>query len=249
MPTTIPTASSAQNLNDHLSNFRQQVRDGAKYVAKPINLNQVDEAARALDLKNSNASLWRVDGSTGNIKRGDGSFFQIKGLEVISKGPPRDLHFFQPIVEEAPPAGTVILVCDKQTGDVLVDIKVEPGSDPQREFTTFGPTLQVSSSRLKLAKTNNGDAALPLLSALVGLGALDVKAIEVQQDPGRFCNKRNENRVVFLDRKVDLDVANQPSLLWTNLAHLDDEINVNECNEFLWQTLGLLAREKRKAQI
>lgn len=245
MPLTIPTASSAKDLKTRLQAFRQDV----VFAAKPIALNEVDRAAREADTAGSNSKLWRSDAVTGNIGRGDGLFFQVQGLELRSKGPTGSMHYFQPIVRETPPAGTVVLVCDKQTGDVLVDMKVETGTDPQRKYTTFKPSLQVSSSRLELAKTNNQDPALPLLSALVGLGVLDARAIEVQQDPGRFLNKRNENRVVFVENKEDVDAGAPASLVWAKLSHLEDDANVHEFNEFLWQSLGLLARERRSQAI
>lgn len=242
MTLKIPTASSANDLHARLQAYRQ----GVSFVARLVGLNQVDAVAHAAAGPQATTKLWKTNASTGNVARGDGLFFAVQGLELRPKGLADDARYMQPIVREAPPAGTVVLVCDTQTGDVLLQMKTEAGSDPQRNYTTFGPSLQVSSSRLALARANQQDAAMPLLGALVGLGVLPARGVGVQQDPGRFLNKRNDNRVAFVDGKGAVDVAATPSLVWARVSDFEDEVNVEEGNEFLWQMLGLLAREQRQ---
>jgi hypothetical protein len=242
MPPAIPTATCARDLQARLQAFRQRV----ELTASPMDLGALVGPPPALDAMQPGPTAWRAHPTTGTIGRGDGLFFEVRGLEVRPQGPTAAACYRQPVLHERAPAGTVVLVCDRQTGDVLLDMKVEPGSDPQRQFTTLAPTLQVSSSRLALARVQGQDPALPLLGVLAGLGALDARATEVQQDGGRFLNKRTDSRVVFVEQKQDVDAAAVPSLLWARLEDLDDDLNINEGSAFLWQSLGLLAREQRR---
>lgn len=232
MPIQITSAPSAIDLHNALKTFR----DTSTYEAKRIALCDLD-AMQAQSTDGLSDAQWRALPSTGDIGRGDKRFFEVTAMRIAPHGL-NGLTYCQPITAETE-EGAVALVCDSETGDLLVDMKSEPGNDPARKHIVLAPTLQASKGRLELAAQGSADMAPNLLGALVGFGFKGDAT--VQQDGGRFYGKRNAYGVVTVPNKAALAAYTSSSMIWTKAECLADPLNRNEMNCHLLQCLGFLA--------
>lgn len=227
----IPTATSAADLHRALEDYRVN----SPFRAERIKLAEVDAVMFASP---KSEQLWRRQRS-GDVARGDGLFFELTGARVFPQGPGHGFYD-QPVIAE-PATGTVALVCDRETGDVLVEMKPEPGTDAHLNHVSFAPTLQTSLGRRQLAHANKNEALPTLWSVLLGLGLFHDDAFVVHQDGGRFWGKRNTYDVVMAPNKQSVDALANGSMIWTKVAYLGAEENRNDLNSHLMQVLAAQA--------
>jgi hypothetical protein len=237
-----PTAANAQALHDRLERFRA----ASAFSSERIDLSAVDAigdgtSRGAVPRGALPDGAWRTL-SNGDLARGDGRFFSVAGA-LVSPAGAAGRGYGQPMMVESEP-GVVALVRDAETGDLLVDMKPEPGNAAAGKHILLAPTLQASKGRLDLALKSGEDRAPSLLGSLVGLGfGAASTTVAIQQDGGRFWDKKNAYGIVTVPNKAAVAADAEPSMVWAKPAHLADALIRQELNSHLMQCLGLMALE------
>lgn len=181
------------------------------------------------------------------IKRPDGRFFRIAGIDVVRAAGREVSGWFQPMIFDDGD-GFVALVHDLSTDDVLVRIKAEPGNVGleicgANTRVLVSPSLQFSrgnllhnEAALRGELDEKGQRINPIpLAGLVSDGryfTLDSDEWELApEDGGRFFEKVNRYGLVDIWAKQDVE---------EDLMELGAS-----AEDFLWVSIDLLRRIRR----
>lgn len=152
---------------------------------------------------------WHYDEARGEIRNGDGSFFQIKGIRVTeADGTVTE----QPVIIQDE-IGYLGIICKRFGGEMhyLMQAKIEPGNINKIQLS---PTIQATKSNFT---QKHGGRKPAYLDYFVNAKAYRIIADQIQSEQSsRFYKKRNRNIVI----EAAGDVEALPSHRWMTMGQI-----------------------------
>ncbi len=152
---------------------------------------------------------WEYDEGEGSIRRRDGSFFSICGVEAVW---PDGRKSAQPMILQ-PEIGYLGIVCKKIRGlwHFLMQAKIEPGNI---NHVQISPTIQATKSNFT---RRHGGKEPPYLDLFRRMSRRDILVDQIQSEQSsRFLGKRNRNVII----RTEEDIPELPSHRWMTLGQI-----------------------------
>lgn len=155
----------------------------------------------------SDSGVWFYDEAAGEIRNGNNSFFQIRGLQQYRDG---ELVLEQPILIQDE-IGYLGIICKKIDGVLhfLMQAKIEPGNVNKIQIS---PTIQATKSNFTQKHGGKKPAYLDYFLNAVPESII-VDQIQSEQS-SRFLGKRNRNIIIYVDDEIEV----LPSHRWMTLG-------------------------------
>lgn len=155
----------------------------------------------------SDSGAWFYDETVGEIRNGNNSFFQIRGLQQYRDG---GLVLEQPILIQDE-IGYLGIICKKIDGVLhfLMQAKIEPGNVNKIQIS---PTIQATKSNFT---QKHGGKKPAYLDYFLNATPESIVVDQIQSEQSsRFLGKRNRNIIIYVDDKIEV----LPSHRWMTLG-------------------------------
>ncbi len=160
----------------------------------------------------SSCSPWYYDDSAGEIRNPGGSFFRVKGLQVLSG---ERVILEQPVILQDE-IGYLGIIRKRMDGEFhyLMQAKIEPGNINKVQIS---PTIQATKSNFT---QKHGGKRPAYLDYFINAGKYKIVVDQIQSEQSsRFLGKRNRNIVIDVG---DEDVEVLPSHMWMTMPQIKE---------------------------
>lgn len=165
----------------------------------------------------SSCSPWYYDKASGEIRNLGGSFFRVKGLQVVSG---ERVTVEQPIILQDE-IGYLGIIRKRINGEFhyLMQAKIEPGNVNKIQIS---PTIQATKSNFT---QKHGGKKPAYLDYFINAGQYKIIVDQIQSEQSsRFLGKRNRNIVIDVG---DEDVEVLPSHMWMTMPQIKELMRVD----------------------
>lgn len=160
----------------------------------------------------SSCAPWYYDKAAGEIRNPGGSFFRVKGLQVLSG---ERVIVEQPVILQDE-IGYLGIIRKRIGGEFhyLMQAKIEPGNVNKIQIS---PTIQATKSNFT---QKHGGKRPAYLDYFINAGRYKIVVDQIQSEQSsRFLGKRNRNIVIDVG---DEDVEVLPSHMWMTLPQIKE---------------------------
>lgn len=159
----------------------------------------------------SNCTPWYYDEYSGEIRNPAGSFFRIKGLQIIKNN---SIISEQPVIIQDE-IGYLGMIRKRINGEThyLMQYKIEPGNINKIQIS---PTIQATKSNFT---QKHGGKKPAYLEYFVNADKYRIVVDQIQSEQSsRFLAKRNRNIIIEIDEDIEL----LPSHEWMTLKQIKE---------------------------
>lgn len=172
--------------------------------------------------KLNDSESWFYDEAQGEIRNGNNSFFQIRGLQQYRDG---EMVLEQPILIQNE-IGYLGIICKEIDGvlQFLMQAKIEPGNVNNIQIS---PTIQATKSNFT---QKHGGKKPEYLDYFLNAKPENIVVDQIQSEQSsRFMGKRNRNIIIMVDEEIEVLPSHRWMTLGTvkQLMKIDNLVNMD----------------------